>query len=135
MHPFSHFESLSLSLLGRPEKSLFRYFFFWVSGLETRAPHHKACADCPGFVAPGTAGAPAPGSFRLCLRTSIFAIEALGADSWTCCPQLPYHPCKNGTLSTSFCSTWGAHTDIFDATVMKCNARAFPFRSVSCSVV
>ena len=27
--------------------------------------------------------------------------------SWICCPQLPYHPYKTGTHSTSFCSTRG----------------------------
>ena len=27
--------------------------------------------------------------------------------AWICCPQLPYHPCKNGTHSTSFYSTGG----------------------------
>ena len=29
--------------------------------------------------------------------------------AWICCPQLPYHPCQNGTHSTCFCST-GGHT-------------------------
>ena len=29
--------------------------------------------------------------------------------AWICCPQLPYHPCKNRTHSTCFCST-GGHT-------------------------
>ena len=38
-----------------------------------------------------------------------FAFMALQANSWICCPQLPYHPCKNGTHSTCFGST-GGHT-------------------------
>ena len=29
--------------------------------------------------------------------------------AWICCPQLPHHPCKNGTRSTCFYST-GGHT-------------------------
>ena len=29
--------------------------------------------------------------------------------AWICCPQLSYHPCKNGTHRTCFYSTWGAH--------------------------
>ena len=29
--------------------------------------------------------------------------------AWMCCPQLPHHPCKNGTHGTCFCST-GGHT-------------------------
>ena len=29
--------------------------------------------------------------------------------AWICCPQLPHHPCKNGTHSTCFYST-GGHT-------------------------
>ena len=32
---------------------------------------------------------------------------ALRANSWICCPELPYHPSKNGTHSTCFCSTGG----------------------------
>ena len=39
---------------------------------------------------------------------------ALQANSWICCPQLPYHPSKNGTHSTCFCSTTG-HTPRVDA--------------------
>ena len=35
---------------------------------------------------------------------------ALRANSWVCCRQLPYHPCKNGTHSTCFCSTREEHT-------------------------
>ena len=35
---------------------------------------------------------------------------ALPANSWICCPQLPYHPSKNGTHSTCFSSTRG-HSD------------------------
>ena len=31
--------------------------------------------------------------------------------AWICCPQLPRHPCKNGTHSTCFYST-GGHTPI-----------------------
>ena len=43
---------------------------------------------------------------------------ALRANFWICCPQLPYHPSKNGTHSTCFCSTRG-HTpiDIFETPV------------------
>ena len=35
--------------------------------------------------------------------------HTLRANSWSRCPQLPYHPSKNETHSTSFCSTRG-HT-------------------------
>ena len=55
------FESRFLSLWGWPEKvtfeSLFRSFFFWVSGLLARAPHHKPTGwwfgvlRVPGFPA------------------------------------------------------------------------------------
>ena len=32
---------------------------------------------------------------------------------WICCPQLPHHPCKNGTHSTCFYST-GGHTPNYE---------------------
>ena len=42
--------------------------------------------------------------------TSICCIGSW-TSAWSCCPQLPYHPCKNGTYNTSFCNTKGrAHT-------------------------
>ena len=49
-----------------------------------------------------------PGASQ-CAPCLTFAFMALQAKSWICCPQLPYHPSKNGTHSTCFCST-GGHT-------------------------
>ena len=37
---------------------------------------------------------------QVCPWPSIFAFTALRANSWICCPQLPYHPSKNGMHST-----------------------------------
>ena len=69
----------------------------------------SACAHCPGFLVPDAGGARLPASsrsLRLCPRSSICCIAP-----WTfariCCPQLPRHPCKDMTHSTSFWNTSG----------------------------
>ena len=41
--------------------------------------------------------------------------------AWICCPQLPHHPCKNGTHSTCFYST-GGHTPIEGAPSVALNS-------------
>ena len=51
---------------------------------------------------------PSSRSLRLFAWASILLYGRLGI-AWICCPQLPRHPCKNGTHSTCFCST-GGHT-------------------------
>ena len=92
---------------------LFPFGLSLYSGKNTQ--FDSACADCPGFLVPGAAGARVPPassrSLRLCSQTSICCIAP-----WTftriCCPQLPYHPCNNGTHGTSFCNTSG-QTPIF----------------------
>ena len=72
----------------------------------------QSCADCPGFPVLGAGDAPRPklhpGASE-CAPGLTFAFMALRANSWICCPQLPYHPFKNGTHTTCFCST-GGHT-------------------------
>ena len=47
-----------------------------------------------------------PGASK-CAPGLAFAFMALRANSWICCPQPAYHPCKDGTQSTCFCSTRG----------------------------
>ena len=75
----------------------------------------QSCADCLGFLVLGAGDAPPP---ELHPGASVrapglaFAFMALRASSWICCPQLPYHPFKNGTHSTCFCGTRG-HTPNF----------------------
>ena len=49
-------------------------------------------------------------SVRLC-PWATFCFMAAGMFARICYPQLPYHTCKPGTLSTNFCSTSG-HTPI-----------------------
>ena len=70
----------------------------------------QSCADCPGFPVLGAGDAPPPelhpGAPK-CAPGLAFALMALRANSWICCPQLPYHPCKNRTHSTCFCGTRG----------------------------
>ena len=68
----------------------------------------QSCADCPGFPALGAGDAPPPEVHPGASERApglAFAFMALQANSWICCPQLPYHPCKSGTHSTCFCST------------------------------
>ena len=58
----------------------------------------SACADCPGFSGPGWCSCP-----RLHLRLGAsdcsprlaFCFTGPWKFAWICCPQLPYHPCKN----------------------------------------
>ena len=45
---------------------------------------------------------------RLCPGTSVF-LMVHWTFTWICCPQLPCHPCKQGTHSIGFCYTRG-HT-------------------------
>ena len=52
---------------------------------------------------------PSSQSLRLFPLASILLHGPLDICAWICCLQLPYHLCKNGTHSTSFCSTRG-HT-------------------------
>ena len=40
-----------------------------------------------------------------CAPGIAFAFMALRANSWICCPRLPYHLCKNGDAQHMFCST------------------------------
>ena len=62
-----------------------------------------ACADCPGLLVLGAAGARLPASSRsLRLCPELFPSWPRGQICW---PQLPYHPCKHGTHSTRFCNT------------------------------
>ena len=78
-------------------------------GLGTR--QDSACADCLVF-GPGCCSSP---GFHLRLGASdcslglAFCFMGPWTFSWICCPQLPYHPCKNRTHSTYFYST-GGHT-------------------------
>ena len=51
-----------------------------------------------------------------------FAFMALRAKSWICFPQLPYHPCKDGTHSTCFCST-GGHSPRFGSEMCQACSR------------
>ena len=72
-----------------------------------------ACADCPGSLVLGSAPAwlpPWSRSLGLFPWASILLYRPLDIP-WICCPQLPHHPCKNGTHSTCFYST-GGHTPI-----------------------
>ena len=74
----------------------------------------QSCADCPGFPVLDAGDAPPPELHLEALECApglAFAFMALRANSWICCPELPYHPSKNGTRSTWFCSTRG-HTPI-----------------------
>ena len=72
----------------------------------------QACADRPGFLVRG-AGDATPPKFHSrashCPPDLAFAFMALRANSWMCCPRLPYRPRKNGTRSTSLGSRRG-HT-------------------------
>ena len=43
----------------------------------------------------------------LCRRLSLKHFKGPWTFAWICCPQLPCHPCKNRTLSTSSCNTRG----------------------------
>ena len=52
-------------------------------------------------------------SLRLFPWASVLLYGPLDID-WICCPQLPHHPCKNGTHSTCFYST-GGHMSLFRA--------------------
>ena len=73
-----------------------------------------ACADCPGFLVLVSAPAPATtlvSEPQIVPWASILLYGPLEI-AWVCCPQLPHHPCKNGTHSTCFYST-GGHTPIF----------------------
>ena len=68
----------------------------------------QSCADCPGFLAPGCWRRPTSRASSRSLRVCPWprnCLMALRANSWICCPQLPYHPSKNGTHSTCFCHT------------------------------
>ena len=64
----------------------------------------------PGFC-PWPGLPPSSRSLRLCLWASILLYGPVDI-AWICCPQLPHHPCKNGTHSTCFDST-GGHTPIW----------------------
>ena len=50
-------------------------------------------------------------SLRLSPWTSICFMAPFEQNSWLCSPSSPATRGKNGTLSTSFCNTKGAHTD------------------------
>ena len=62
------------------------------------------------FSGPGCCSSP---SFHLRLGASdsspalAFCCKGPWTFAWIRCPQLPHHPCKNGTHSTSFYSTGG----------------------------
>ena len=62
------------------------------------------------WVLPLTRLPPSSRSLRLCLWASMLLYGPVDI-AWICCPQLPHHPCKNGTHSTCFYST-GGHTPI-----------------------
>ena len=61
------------------------------------------CYSCPAFRLRLGASDCSPGLAFCFMGSWTFA--------WICCPQLPYHPCKNGMHSTCFYST-GGHTPI-----------------------
>ena len=62
------------------------------------------CCSCPGFYLRLGASDCSPGL--------AFCFMGPWTLAWICCPQLPYHPCKNRTHSTCFYST-GGHTPNF----------------------
>ena len=73
----------------------------------------SACADCPGFLHLGAVLPRLPPSSRSLRLFPGLAFCFMGpwTFAWMWCPQLPYHLCKNGTHSTCFYSTRGAHTE------------------------
>ena len=78
-----------------------------------------ACADCPGFLVLVSAPAPATtlvSKPQIVPWASILLYGPLGI-AWVCCPQLPHHPCKNGTHSTMFLEHKGAHAERYASTL------------------
>ena len=73
----------------------------------------SAYADCPGFLVLAAALLllsrlpPSSRSLRLFPWASIFCFMGSWTFAWICCPQLLYHPCKNGMHSTCFYKTGG----------------------------
>ena len=68
---------------------------------------------------------PSSRSLRLFLCASIcFMVSWTFA--WICCPQLPFHPCKNRTHSTCFYST-GGHTPTFHCLRLFGQTRVYPY--------
>ena len=63
-------------------------------------------------------------SLSLCPWASILLYGPLEI-AWVCCPQLPHHPCKNGTHSTCFYSTGGHVAENLD-TLAFLESRIFP---------
>ena len=79
--------------------------------------------SCPGFhLRPGASD---------CSPGLAFRFMGPWAFAWICCSQLPYHPCKNGTHSTSLYSTGGAHAKKhrLHSTGHEYSARSFSDRS------
>ena len=74
----------------------------------------QSCADCPGFPVLSAGHAPPPelhpGASECALGLA-FSFMPLRANSSISCPQLPYHPCENGTHRTIFLQHKGLHTD------------------------
>ena len=71
-----------------------------------------ACADCPGFVVLGAAPAPGSTSVSEPQIAHLASILLRGPFAWICCPQLPYHPCENGTHSTCFTAQGGTRRQV-----------------------
>ena len=73
----------------------------------------QACADCSGFLVPGTGGAPPPKlhpGTSDCVPELAFAFMALRANSWICCPPASLPPAqKKRDAQHKLCSTRG-HT-------------------------
>ena len=103
MHILQHAEMHLLSLFETSSEDLCSSGM-WLPASQGNIPWvDSACADCPGFLGPGAAGARLPAlsrSLRLCPRSSI-CFMAPWTFAWICCPRLPYHLCKNVTHSTS----------------------------------
>ena len=68
----------------------------------------SACADCPGFLIRGAAGAHIPASSQ---ERQIVPCMAPSPFDWICCTQIDNHPCSNGTNSTTFCAQGDAHQE------------------------
>ena len=64
--------------------------------------------SCPGFHL-GLGASKCPPLLAFCFTGPLDI-------AWICCPQLPYHPCKNGTHSTCLYST-GGHTPMMGGRV------------------
>ena len=102
---FSHFPGHVSTIFQVRPKSIFRPFSSpfraggpkWICTRSTGFQPwvDQSCADCPGFPVPRAGDAPPPelhpGASE-CAPGLAFVFMALRANSWICCPQLPYHP-------------------------------------------